>query len=122
MSAHLVIHPHAGKARANEVTNVGSDRSQLANTAKAAKEALHVEKLDAVADRGYFNGEEIKACDDAGITVTLPKPNKSRIDDARLSRQCHAAAPPPLLRGGAACADEHRAVDATAGFGEHLPR
>jgi hypothetical protein len=27
-----------------------------------------------VADRGYFNGEEIKACDDAGITVTLPKP------------------------------------------------
>ena len=77
MSAHLVIHPHAGKARANEVTNVGSDRSQLANTAKAAKEALHVDKLDAVADRGYFNGEEIKACDDAGITVTLPKPMTS---------------------------------------------
>jgi hypothetical protein len=36
-----------------------------------------VEKLDAVADRGYFNGEEIQACEEAGITVTLPKPMTS---------------------------------------------
>jgi transposase len=66
---HLIIH--------HEVTNVGSDRSQLASTATAAKEVLDADKLDAVADRGYFNGEEIKACDDAGITVTLPKPMTS---------------------------------------------
>ena len=66
---HLIV--------AHEVTNVGSDRSQLANAAQAAKEALKVEKLDAVADRGYFNGEEIKACEDAGVTVTLPKPMTS---------------------------------------------
>ena len=50
-------------------------RSQLANMAKQAKAVLGVDKLEAVADRGYFNGEEIKACDDAGITVTLPKPH-----------------------------------------------
>jgi hypothetical protein len=36
-----------------------------------------VEKLDAVADRGYFNGEEILACEEAGIAVTLPKPMTS---------------------------------------------
>jgi hypothetical protein len=36
-----------------------------------------VEKLDAVADRGYFNSEEIRACEEAGITVTLPKPMTS---------------------------------------------
>jgi transposase len=30
--------------------------------------------LDVVADRGYFKGEEILACDETGITVTLPKP------------------------------------------------
>src|SRR5436305_543494 len=66
---HLIV--------AHEVTNVGSDRSQLANTAQAAKEALKVEKLEAVADRGYFNGEELKACEDAGVTVTLPKPMTS---------------------------------------------
>jgi len=59
---------------AHEVSNVGSDRSQLANTAKAAKEAIGTETLEAVADRGYFDCEEIKMCADAGITVTLPKP------------------------------------------------
>ena len=60
-----------------EVTNEGSDRSQLSPVAKAAKATLGVEKLDAVADRGYFNGEEILACEEAGITVTLPKPMTS---------------------------------------------
>ena len=59
------------------MTNVGSDRSQLAAMAKAAKAVLRAERLDAVADRGYFNGEEILACEQAGITVTLPKPMTS---------------------------------------------
>ena len=36
-----------------------------------------MEKLDAVADRGDFNSEEIRACEEAGITVTLPKPMTS---------------------------------------------
>src|SRR5215203_1706732 len=58
----------------HEVTNSGSDRAQLANVAKQAKAVLQTETLEAVADRGYFNGEEILACDRAGITVTLPKP------------------------------------------------
>src|SRR5262249_12309602 len=61
----------------HEVTNVGSDRAQLANMASQAKEVLGVDKLEAVADRGYFSGEEILACDQAGITVTLPKPMTS---------------------------------------------
>src|SRR6266699_943218 len=38
---------------------------------------LGVENLDAVADRGYFNSEEILACEQANITVTLPKPMTS---------------------------------------------
>jgi len=66
---HLIV--------AHEVMNVGSDRSQLARMAEQTKTALGVEKLDAVADRGYFNGEEILACDQAGITVMLPKPMTS---------------------------------------------
>jgi transposase len=61
----------------HEVTNVGSDRSQLSPMAKAAKVTLGVERLDAVADRGYFSSEEILACENAGITVTLPKPMTS---------------------------------------------
>ena len=66
---HLII--------AHEVTNVGSDRSQLANVAKQAKETLQAETLDVVADRGYYNGDEIHACEQAGIDTYLPKPKTS---------------------------------------------
>jgi transposase len=61
----------------HEVTNSGSDRSQLANMAKQAKAVLQAEELAAVADRGYFNSPEILECAEAGITVTLPKPMTS---------------------------------------------
>ncbi|MCH8913511.1 MAG: IS1182 family transposase [Planctomycetes bacterium] len=63
---HLIV--------AHEVTNVGTDRSQLSHMAKQTKAALETDTLDVVADRGYFSSEEILACDEAGITVTLPKP------------------------------------------------
>jgi transposase/macrodomain Ter protein organizer (MatP/YcbG family) len=66
---HLII--------AHEVTNSGTDRAQLANMGREAKEVLGVDELEAVADRGYYSGEEIKACDDDGIKVTLPKPMTS---------------------------------------------
>jgi transposase len=69
---HLII--------AHEVTNSGSDRAQLANMAMQAKAVLGVDKLEAVADRGYYSGEEIKACEDAAIAVTLPKPVTSGIE------------------------------------------
>ena len=58
----------------HEVTNIGNDRAQLAPMAKAAKETLEVETLDVLADRGYFDSEQIKECVEAGVTVTLPKP------------------------------------------------
>ena len=41
------------------VINVGNDRGQLARMSKQAKEVLGVDKLEAVADRGYLDGEEI---------------------------------------------------------------
>jgi transposase len=69
---HLII--------AHEVTNTGSDRAQLANIASQAKDVLDVEKLEAVADRGYYSGEEIHARDKAGIAVTLPKPMTSGLE------------------------------------------
>ncbi len=63
---HLIV--------AHEVTNVGSHRSQLSAMAKRSKAVLETDTLDVVADRGYFNGAEILACDEAAITVTPPKP------------------------------------------------
>jgi len=61
----------------HEVTNVGNDRSQLSPMAKQTKATLKVDKLDVVADRGYFDSKQILACAEAGITVTLPKPMTS---------------------------------------------
>src|SRR6516162_2538819 len=66
---HLIV--------AHDVTNSGSDGSQLANMAKQAKAVLPAEKLAAVADRGYLNSTEILECGEAGIIVTLPKPMTS---------------------------------------------
>jgi hypothetical protein len=77
---HLII--------AHEVTNSGTDRAQLANMGCQAKQVLGVDKLEAVADRGYYSSTEIKACDDAGIAVTLPKPMTSGAKaDGRFGKQ-----------------------------------
>ena len=64
----------------HEVTNSGSDRAQLSNIASQVKDVLGVDKLEAIADRGYFSGEQILACDQSGIAVTLPKPMTSGIE------------------------------------------
>jgi hypothetical protein len=61
----------------HDVINVGNDRAQLARMAGETKATLGVDNLDVVADRGYFDSEEIRACEEAGITVTLPKPMTS---------------------------------------------
>ena len=66
---HLII--------AHEVTNIGSDRNQLARMAKQAKAVMGHETLDVVADRGYYSGNEIRTCEQAGIDAYLPKPNTS---------------------------------------------
>ncbi len=62
---HLIV--------AHEVTNEGTDRLQLMNMTAQAKQATGHEKLNVVADRGYYNSTEIKACEDAGIKTYLPK-------------------------------------------------
>jgi transposase len=63
---HLIV--------AHEVTNAGSDRTQLSKMAGQAQEATGHEALTVLADRGYFKGEEILACEQAGITPYIPKP------------------------------------------------
>ena len=57
-----------------EVHSQVVDLGLLASTAKAAMEALGVEQIEAVADRGYFKIEDIEACEAAGITPYVPKP------------------------------------------------
>jgi len=66
---HLIV--------AHEVTNIGTDRRQLSNIAKQAKAALATEELQAIADRGYYNGDEIVACEAAGLVPIVSKPMTS---------------------------------------------
>lgn len=58
----------------HEVTNVGNDRGQLSNMANQAREEIGAESLTVVADRGYYKGLEILACEQAGIATFVPKP------------------------------------------------
>jgi transposase len=66
---HLIV--------AHEVTNLGHDRTQLSNMGRQAKDALGAKKIKAVTDRGYFKGEELKACEEEQIETYLPKPKTS---------------------------------------------
>ena len=66
---HLIV--------AHEVTNTGIDRRLLSPMARQAKAVLETEELVAIADRGYYNGDEIVACEAAGITPVVSKPMTS---------------------------------------------
>lgn len=66
---HLIV--------AHEVTNVGNDRSALFDMANQAKSVLGVDELEVLADRGYYSGKEILACDEADIVTYLPKSHTS---------------------------------------------
>jgi hypothetical protein len=63
---------------ASEVVNEGNDTGQLHAMAEAAKAALGVAALTAVADAGYYNGETLKACEDAAITAYVPPPDRGQ--------------------------------------------
>jgi transposase len=78
---HLIV--------AHDVTNVGNDRGQLAGMAGQAKAAMGADALDVLADRGYFSGEEILACESlGGVTPYVPKPMTSGAKaDGRFGKQ-----------------------------------
>jgi transposase len=62
---------------AHEVTNEGHDRDQLAPMANLARDAIGQKKVAVLADRGYFKSEQIRLCDEAGMTPLVPKPMTS---------------------------------------------
>jgi len=62
---------------AEEVTREPNDATLLAPMAQAARDALGVEKIAAVADRGYYSHEQVRACAEAGIEAYVPSPRRS---------------------------------------------
>lgn len=69
VKSHLIV--------GHEVTNTGVDRSALYETACLAKEAIGCEKLRVVADRGYYNGVELLACEAQNIEAYVLKTKTS---------------------------------------------
>ena len=77
---HLIV--------AHEVINEGVDRDQLAPMSERAQDATGVESLTAVADRGYFKGEQIKKCEEAGVVPMVPKTMTSNsLAEGRFDKQ-----------------------------------
>lgn len=66
---HLIV--------AHEVTNVGHDRGQLSAMAEKARAVVGSDALTVIADRGYFDREEIRTCERSGITPYVPRPYPS---------------------------------------------
>jgi Transposase DDE domain len=62
---HLIV--------AHEVTNQGYDRHQLAPMAFQARQATGCEQITALADRGYFNGDQVLSCEGTGVSPVVPK-------------------------------------------------
>lgn len=58
-----------------DVVNDGNDSHQLTSLATQAKENLAVDELKAAADTGYYAHQELKDCEDAGVTVYVPEPD-----------------------------------------------
>ena len=63
---HLIV--------AHEVINQGYDRHQLAPMAFKAQEATGCEQVTAVADRGYFSGDQVLSCEGTGVAPIVPRP------------------------------------------------
>lgn len=66
---HLIV--------AHEVTNVVVDRTLLAPMAAKAKAVMRTATLEALADRGYYSGEQLLACEQNGVKPYVPKPRTS---------------------------------------------
>ena len=67
-----------------EVTNQVVDMGLLQATAEPAREILDVERIDVVADKGYFRTEDIAACEKAGLTPYVPRPQRGSSAATRL--------------------------------------
>jgi transposase len=61
---HLIV--------SHDVTNRGSDRRQLTRIAKQAQAVLQGNHVNVLADRGYYNGDELRSCEDHNITAYVP--------------------------------------------------
>ena len=77
---HLIV--------AHEGATEGVDRDQLSSMAEQAREAVGVDELTVIADRGYFKSEQILECTRSGIAPIVPKSMTSNsLAEGRFDKQ-----------------------------------
>jgi transposase len=74
---HLAVETENHLIVAHDVVNQGHDRSQLVPMAQKGKEATGEESVQVLADRGYFDSEQILKCEQSGVETLIPKPMTS---------------------------------------------
>jgi len=77
-NAQIAVDSEHGLIVTQRVCNEPTDVQQLSETAIAAKQALGVEQLSVVADRGYANSVELARCEAQNITPYVPRPLSKR--------------------------------------------
>ncbi len=76
-NVQIAVDPEHHLVVAHDVVNEGHDRTQLVSMGAKAKEAIGAAEVTIVADRGYYNGEEVLACEGTGILPVMPRADTS---------------------------------------------
>lgn len=76
-NVQIAVDNKADLVVAIDVTSSPADQGQLSNMAMKAKDELGVEKITALADKGYWNGEELKKCEENNITTIVSSPKEN---------------------------------------------
>ena len=121
-NVQVAVDARHGLIAHHAVTQDSTDQNQLAPMALAAKEVLEAERLEAVADAGYGDADQVKACDEAEVTTFVPHPRSVNphgalfdksvfaYDAATDSYRCPAGKTLPFRRVGKDEAREYRAA------------
>ena len=71
---------------ADDVTTDPNDLEQLHPMSKQARDVLQVEKIEVLADAGYYKGAQINACLNDQITPYVPEPDRKSTKSGRFQR------------------------------------
>ena len=76
-NVQIAVDPEHHFVVAHDVVNEGHDRTQLVSMGAKAREAIGAEEITVVADRGYYNGEQVLACEGTCILPVMPRADTS---------------------------------------------
>ena len=76
-NVQIAVDPEHHLVVAHDVVNAGHDRTQLVSMGSKAKQATGKEEVTVLTDRGYYNGDEVLACEGTGILPAMPRADTS---------------------------------------------